>query len=167
VSIAPRSGPLQGVYLYSNGCGDEGYDKAAKVLAVRARVGSKDRRCPAVPTLQERLLECAEEDTTDEENLANGSVRSHCVSVNCPGVRPRKLHVVVSANLFVKSVLAVSTFINRRPSPSTWKSSHLGVSLGLASFNYDGNLHIAPREPSPFGCSGLTKLQRTLLLRVA
>ena len=52
---------LQCVYLCSNGCGGEGYDKKAKVLKMRARVDSQDRRCPAVPALQERVLERAEE----------------------------------------------------------------------------------------------------------
>ena len=63
-------GPLQCVYLYSNGCGGEGYDKEAEVLKMRARVGSEDQRRPPVPALQKRLLERAEESVSKRRNLA-------------------------------------------------------------------------------------------------
>ena len=36
---------------------------------MRARMGAQDRRCPAVPQVQERVLECAKEKVTKGENL--------------------------------------------------------------------------------------------------
>src|SRR5262249_32802212 len=67
------------VYLCSNGCGGEGYDKKAKVLKMRARVDPQDRRCPAVPQVQERVLECGEESqivNAVRQNLVEGEYES-------------------------------------------------------------------------------------------
>ena len=60
---------LQCVYLCSNRYGGESYDKEAKVLEMRARVGTEDGRYPPVPQVQERVLERAEENTTEQKDI--------------------------------------------------------------------------------------------------